>query len=74
MKNEGTADRVLRVLLGIVALVLAFTTLGVLDGAILGVVVAIVGAVLLLTGVVGFCPAYKVCGMRTCKVDLSTGD
>jgi hypothetical protein len=36
-KNVGTADRAVRALIGIAALVLAFTTLGVMAGAVWGI-------------------------------------
>ena len=66
--NEGSADRAVRVIVGIIALVAAWMWLGLAAGAILGILVAVVGAVLILTGLVGFCPAYTLVGMNTCKV------
>lgn len=66
--NEGTIDRVIRVLIGIGLLLAAFAALGVLDGAPLGIVAAIVGAVALMTGVIGFCPAYMLLGFKTCPL------
>ena len=65
--NEHTIDRIIRVALGAIALAAAFMSLGVMEGQIMGIVVAAVGAILVLTGIVGFCPAYKICGMSTCK-------
>ncbi len=59
--NESTADRIIRVILGIVLLALAIW-------AITGFwawVVGIVGAVLLVTGLTGFCLIYKIFGTRT---------
>jgi hypothetical protein len=57
-RNEGTLDRVIRVVLGLALLALVFvgphTWLG------------LVGVVPLLTGVVGFCPLYRLVGIRTC--------
>lgn len=67
--NEGTADRALRIILGIVALVAGFVWLGAMSGAIAGIAVAAVGTVLLITGFVGFCPAYRLVGIRTCSVN-----
>lgn len=56
--NVGTVDRVVRVTAGVVLMGLAATgTLGVW---------AWVGVVPLVTGVIGFCPAYKVAGINTC--------
>ena len=67
--NEGIADRVVRVALGIVLMSLGFG--GVIDGTV-GTVVGIVGLVPLLTGLVGWCPLYTVMGMSTKKNDAST--
>ena len=59
-RNEGTVDRVVRVVLGLGLLSLVFvgphTWLG------------LIGLVPLLTGAVGFCPLYRVLGLRTCPV------
>ncbi|MBL4809920.1 MAG: DUF2892 domain-containing protein [Phycisphaerales bacterium] len=65
--NEGCADRAVRVVLGIVALVVSFMWLGVMDAEILGIVVAAVGVIFIVTGIAGFCPAYKIIGISTCK-------
>jgi len=58
--NEGTIDRVVRVVLGLGLLALAFfgpqTPLGYL------------GIVPLATGLIGFCPLYKVFGLSTCPM------
>ncbi len=60
MKNEGTIDRTVRVIAGLAILSLAFigprTPLGV------------IGAVPLATGLIGFCPLYRVLGISTCPV------
>lgn len=65
--NEGGADRAVRVVVGLIAMIAAFMWLDALDGAILGIVVGVVGVVMILTGIVGFCPAYKLIGASTCK-------
>jgi len=67
-KNVGPIDRGLRALIGIVALVIAFTSLGVMDGSIAGIIAAAVGAVMLLTAALGLCPLYVPIGLSTCKV------
>jgi len=69
--NEGTIDRVVRVVLGVVLLGLAFVRLGVMDRSIGGIVAAAVGAIALLTGIIGFCPAYKIVGLCTCPLKKS---
>lgn len=60
--NESPADRLVRGVLGIVLVVLAFVV-GL--GSVLGWVLLVVGAVLLITGATGFCPIYKVMKMST---------
>ncbi len=60
--NEGTIDRVIRVVVALVAGFLALSASG--AGA---TILWIVAAILLVTGVVGFCPLYRVFGISTCK-------
>ena len=67
-KNVGTIERSIRAIVGIVALVAAFTTLGALEGATLGVVAVVVGVVMLGTAAMGWCPPYAIFGISTCKV------
>lgn len=58
--NEGTIDRALRVIAGLVLIGLAATgTVGVWGW---------IGVVPLLTGLFGFCPAYAMFGMSTCPM------
>ena len=54
-KNMGVVDRVIRILVAIVIGVLIFTDR---IGGVLAIILGIVGAVFLLTSVVGSCPAY----------------
>lgn len=60
--NVGTSDRVVRLVLALLAVVGA-----VLVGAssALGIVLLVVAAVLVVTAAVGFCPLYRVLGMST---------
>lgn len=57
-RNEGTADRALRVILGVAILSLVFvgprTNWGYL------------GLIPLITGLVGYCPLYRIFGFNTC--------
>lgn len=61
-KNEGTVDRIIRAVAGVIGLGVAVA----LGGAwwILGAV----GAVLLVTAATGFCGLYTVLGFSTCPV------
>ncbi len=58
--NEGTADRVMRVVLGLALLSLVVVGPQTLLG--------LIGLVPLLTGLVGFCPLYAVFGFSTCPL------
>lgn len=62
--NESNLDRIIRVVAGIVLLALYF--MGVVTGG-LGVVFIILGAIALITGVVGFCPLYGLLKISTKK-------
>ncbi|BAJ62336.1 MULTISPECIES: YgaP family membrane protein [Anaerolinea] len=62
--NESGLDRVIRVILGLVLLVLGWG--GIVSGT-LGVVFKILGFLPLLTGLIGFCPAYALFKFRTNK-------
>ena len=63
-KNESGFDRVLRVILAVAIAVLYFT--GVLSGA-WAIVLGVIAVILLITGLVGFCPLYKLLGISTLK-------
>ncbi len=62
--NESSLDRIIRVILGIALLVLYFTST--VTGG-LGIVFIVLGAVALVTGVVGFCPLYALLKISTNK-------
>lgn len=72
--NEGIADRVIRALVGIGVIVAAWLWLGLADVKIAGIIVAIVGAILLLTGIVGFCPAYRLVKLSTRRTHTGAHD
>jgi hypothetical protein len=59
--NESPLDRIVRIALG--ALLVSFAFIGPRTAW-----AAALGLVLLMTGLVGFCPLYRVFGIRTCKV------
>jgi uncharacterized membrane protein (UPF0136 family) len=63
--NESSVDRIIRVVIAVVAFVAAFAV-GL--GSVGGIILALIGAVMLVTAAVGFCPLYRVFGMSTCKV------
>lgn len=61
-QNEGTIDRIVRVVVGAAALAGSFAV-GIASGG--GIALAAVGVLALVTGAVGFCPLYKVLGLST---------
>lgn len=60
MTNEGGIDRALRVVLGLALLALVFVGPHTPWGWL--------GLVPLATGLVGFCPLYRLVGIDTCKL------
>jgi hypothetical protein len=62
--NESGLDRIIRVIVGVVLLALYFT--GSVTGG-LGILFVVLGAVLLLTGAIGFCPLYAIFKIHTTK-------
>jgi len=66
MKNEGTIDRVIRVLVGLGVLSLVFVGPKTLWG--------LLGLVPLLTGLLGRCPLYTLLGIKTCPVTKKAVD
>lgn len=60
-RNEGPIDRGIRAALGVVAIVG-----GVVVGGAPAVLLYVVGAVLLGTAAVGWCPLYRVLSISTC--------
>lgn len=61
MHNTGTVDRVIRIIAGIA--ILSLTVIG--PQSLWG----LVGLVPLITGAIGYCPAYKLFGLNTCPTD-----
>jgi len=59
-RNEGTMDRALRVIFGLVLIVMAARGLY--------TPWTWIGVVPLLTGLVGLCPLYSLLGVSTCRV------
>jgi DUF2892 family protein len=66
--NVASWDRIVRVLLGVVLMVVGFG--GVVPG-LWGMALGLVGLIPLITGFVGFCPLYFVFKFRTLKKALT---
>ena len=59
-RTEGSIDRTLRILLGLALIAIVFIGPQTPWGW--------VGLVPLLTGLVGFCPLYRLVGINTCRI------
>jgi hypothetical protein len=60
--NEGPIDRIIRAVVGVAVLLGAFA-IG--SGSVAFVLLLVVGAILLATAAVGFCPLYRMLGIST---------
>ena len=65
--NVGTIDRVLRIVVGLALVGVAFGLFGPAYQTVWGWI----GLIPLATGLVSWCPAYTIFGIRTCKTAAS---
>jgi len=65
-KNMGTIDKVIRILVALVVVVLIFTN--VITGTLAYILLAL-SAVFVLTSFLGFCPLYLPFGLSTRKTE-----
>ncbi|WP_323769080.1 DUF2892 domain-containing protein [Antarctobacter sp.] len=62
-KNVGQTDRLIRAIVGIVAIIAYFVVSGGWSWLLL-----VVGIVMLGTAAMGTCPPYSLLGINTCKI------
>ncbi len=62
-RNVGSMDQAIRIIAG---LALVAAGLFLVHGRVLPIVLDVVGAIVFLTGVAGFCVFYKLFGIRMC--------
>jgi len=60
----GTIDKVVRIALALVAVVLFFTNI---ISGVLGIVILVIAGVFVLTSLISFCPLYLPFGISTSK-------
>lgn len=58
--NVGGIDRILRIVVGVVILAI---------GLVMGSWWGLIGLIPLVTGLVKWCPAYLIFGLKTCKAE-----
>ncbi|WP_298317433.1 DUF2892 domain-containing protein [uncultured Aquimarina sp.] len=64
-KNLGKIDSVIRIIIGIILAYLFYNNY--ISGT-LGIVLLSLSGVLVITGFIGWCPLYRLFGLRTCQV------
>ena len=64
-KNMGSADKIIRLVIAAIIAILYFTNT--ITGT-LGIVLLVLGAVFVLTSLIGLCPLYLPFGINTCKL------
>jgi hypothetical protein len=65
--NEGQMDRIIRIVVGVVALLAGFF----FQTGLLQIIAYVIGVAALITGLVGFCGLYAVLGISTCPMKKS---
>lgn len=62
-RNVGSIDKIIRLVVGALLTVWAFLGAGL--GSVIGLVALVVGVVLIATGVINFCPLFKILGISS---------
>jgi hypothetical protein len=64
-KTVGSTDKIIRYIIAIVAIYVAYSGMVIAPWSY---VLYAVAAIMILTGLTGFCPLYSIFGLNTCKV------
>jgi len=67
-KNMGSYDKLIRLFVAIVLIILYYN--GVLKDT-LGIIALVLALVFTITSLISFCPLYAIFGIKTCKKDVS---
>ena len=63
-QNESTTDRIIRVIVGVILISIGWFYL---DNSAFGIVLDIIGIIVLITALTGFCLLYKLFGNSSTK-------
>lgn len=63
VRNVGSIDKIIRLVVGV--LLAAYGLLGAGLASTIGIIALVVGAVLMATGVISFCPLFKILGISS---------
>jgi len=67
-KNEGTVDRIVRIVLGLIILYGGASQ--VLITGVVTYLIALLGLILIVTGATGYCALYTIIGFNTLKTKI----
>jgi len=68
VKNIGSADKIIRLIVGIVLIGLPFlNAIALFDSSTMKILSVAIGVILAATALFRFCPIYRVLGLKTCK-------
>jgi|APEBP8051072661_1049379.scaffolds.fasta_scaffold16585_3 phosphate/sulfate permease len=62
--NVGTTDRIIRLVIALIAAIVAFS---VGPSTVLGIVMFVVALIMIVTAAVRFCPIWRLFGVNTCS-------
>ena len=65
MANVGSFDRMFRIIFGAALILLPLYGFFASVSSTLGIVMLVVGAILVVTGFISFCPLYRIIGAST---------
>ena len=66
--NVGSVDRMIRFIVGAILIALPYvTTMEIWDNPIIKYGAGAVGVILILTGLLRFCPLFALLGINTCR-------
>jgi len=66
LANVGNADRIIRIIVGIVLIAAPYVAeLALWENQTIRILIQVVGAILVFTGVTRFCALYKLIGLNT---------
>jgi len=64
-RNVGSVDKVIRLVVGIALAAFAFLGAGL--STTMGIIALVVGVVLIATGLINFCPLFKILGISSLR-------
>lgn len=64
--NEAKVERIFRIVMGPILIYVGMFQI--LTTSVLTYVIALFGLIMLITGIIGYCPLYTIIGINTCKI------